>query len=307
MKGIIVTHAKWKKIWQVKSLIESTNQDLLVPVDFADLKQTECDFILQPGMPNEAKKYMDDVYEGIRNKNKPVLIKELPILRSINGISVNAKGIPFEKQWYRFSWNHYFLDTGIHPYDPTYDRWSELQSKYNIEIHDWKSRGDAILFNCQLYGDSALARIWDNGRRYEDVVFETIEKIKLTSDRPIIIRQHPKDSKMKNLLKIKYSDDKRVTISSLPDLHDDFNRAWCTVTYNSTSCVESVLYGLPTFTLDTSALTNNLIPNSVNDIEKKINPDRHEWCKRIAFMQWSGEEMISGYPWNLLRNCMPSK
>lgn len=306
MEGLIIRHAKWKKIHQAKYLIESTGQDQLIPIDFNDLANTECDFILQVGMPNEQKKYIDYVYKGIALKNKPVLIKELPVLRSINDITVRAKGVPFKKQWHRFSWNHYWADIGIHPYDPSYDRWSELVQKYNIEVHDWTRRGDAVLFNCQLYGDSALARIWDNGKRYEDVVFDAVEKIKLSSDRPIIIRKHPKDLKMKEILNKKYHNDPKVTISNKESLYEDFNRAWCAVTYNSTSCVESVLYGLPAFTLDPSALTYNLIPNSLTDIEKDIFPDTSEWCKRIAFMQWSGEEMKSGYPWKLLRDIIPT-
>lgn len=305
MIGLIIRHAKWKKIWQAKHLIESTGQDQLLPIDFNNLSKTECDFILQVGMPNEQKKYIDHVYRGIAEKNKPVLIKELPVLRSVNNITVRAKGAPFEQQWHRFSWNHYWADIGIHPYDPSYDRWSELVKNHNIEIHDWKHRGDAILVNCQLYGDSALARIWDSGKLYEEVIFDTVEKIKQLTDRPIIIRQHPKDSKMKYILAEKYHNDKMVSISSVPNIYDDFNRAWCTVTYNSTSCVESTLYGLPAFTLDPSSLTYSLIPNTLDDIEKDIFPDRTEWCKRIAFMQWSGEEMKSGYTWKLLRKAMP--
>lgn len=305
MKGIIIKHAKWKKIWQAKALIESTNQDQLIPINFEELEKTSCDFILQTGMPNEDKKYIDHVYKGIEKKNKPVLIKELPVLRSANGISVHPKGVPFENQWYRFSWNHYFADVGIHPYDPNYNRWKELSQQYDISVYDWRRPGDAILFNCQLYGDSALARIWDNGNSYEDVVFNAVDSIKKVTDRPIIIREHPKDSIMKNILREKYKNDNRVTLSALPNLYDDFNRAWCTVTYNSTSCVESVLYGLPAFTLDSSALTNSLIPNTLDDIEQEITPDRLEWCNRIAFMQWSGKEMQSGYPWRLLKQCIP--
>lgn len=305
MIGLIIRHTKWQKIRQTKYLIESTGQDQLIPINLDDLAKTHCDFILQVGMPNEQKKYIDHVYKEISLKNKPILIKELPVLRSVKEIVVGVKDVPFEKQWHRFSWNHYWADIGIHPYDSTYDRWSELVKKYNIETYDWQRRGDAVLVNCQLYGDSALARIWDSGKKYEDVIFNTVEKIKTITDRPIIVRPHPKDSKMKYFLQKQYHKGTRVSISSLENLYDDFNRAWCTVTYNSTSCVESVLYGLPTFTLDSSALTYNLIPNSLDDIEKNIFPNRNEWCKRIAFMQWSGEEMKSGYPWKLLREIMP--
>ncbi len=306
LKGVIIRHAKWKKIWQAKFLIESTGQDKLLPIDFEDLETVECDFLIQTGMPNEAKKYIDHVYEGIQKKKKPILVKELPVLRSVSGISQDSKNSPFDNQWYRFSWNHYFADEGIHPYDPSYNRWEELSKKYNINVYDWKRRGDAILFNCQLYGDSALSRIWDQGNTYEEVVFNAIDKIKQVSDRPIIIRKHPKDSKMKSILNKKYHDDKKITISDNHSLYQDLNRAWCTVTYNSTSCVESVLYGLPAFTLSSSSLTYSIIPNNLKDIEKNLEPDRTEWCNKISYMQWNGQEMKSGYPWKLLRDIIPS-
>lgn len=306
MIGVIVKHAKWKKIWQASFLVESTGEDNLIPIDLEQLAAIECDFIIQTGMPNRAKEYLRDVYKEIQNKNKPVLIKELPVFRSIEGIGIRKKGVPFEQQWHRYSWNHYFADIGIHPYDPTYNRWNDLSKKYNLRCEDWKRRGDAILFNCQLYGDSALSRITNSGKTYESVIFETIDRIKTLTDRPIIIRKHPKDVFLEKILLEKYNNDSIVTISNNLNLYDDLDKSWCTVTYNSTSCVESVLYGLPAFTLDSSSLTYSIIPNSLDDIELDIEVNRDEWCNRLSYMQWNGEEIKSGYPWKLLRKIIPN-
>jgi hypothetical protein len=74
------------------------------------------------------------------------------------------------------------------------------------------------------------------------------------------------------------------------------------ITYNSTSSDESVFCGIPTITLDTSAVSTEVTFHSLDNIESEINFDRDNWLKKIAFMQWSEKEITSGYVWELLKN-----
>jgi hypothetical protein len=74
------------------------------------------------------------------------------------------------------------------------------------------------------------------------------------------------------------------------------------VTYNSTSCVESTLYGTPTVVLDSSAVSTEVSQTSLEQIEELWSPDRNFWCKKIAFHQWQGRELTDGYVWNLLKS-----
>jgi len=292
MLGIIIKTSKSNKIKGLRSMFVG---DECIITNFEDLPNIDFDFFVQNGMKKKSRSN-NDIYEYTEKSNKPVLIREAPVLRMINN-GTQTK-IPFQKQWNRFSWNSFFADEGLHPYDPSYNRWEELSKKYKIEIKDWKRRGDAILFNLQKDGDSALNRLIYNGIDYKEYCAEKIKEIKQYTDRPIIIRKHPLDDIVASYLQKIFPN---IEFSKNKNLYDDFDRSWCMITYNSTSCVESSLYGLPTITLDSSAVSWAISQHQLSDIENSHDIDRTEWCKRIAFMQWTGEELLDGYVWKLLK------
>ena len=293
MLGIIIKTSKSNKIKGIRSMFVG---DECVMANFEDLQNIDFDFFVQNGMKKKSRPN-NEVYEFAENSGKPVLIREAPVLRMINNGSQTK--ISFDDQWNRFSWNSFFADEGLHPYDSSYDRWTELSKKYKIEIQDWKRRGDAVLFNLQKDGDSALNRLTYNGIDYKEYCAEKIKEIKQYTDRPIIIRKHPLDNVVAPYLEKIYPE---IEFSKNKNLYDDLNRSWCMITYNSTSCVESTLYGTPTITLDPSAISWSVSQHKLQDIENLHNIDRTEWCKRIAFMQWQGNELLDGYVWKLLKD-----
>jgi hypothetical protein len=256
------------------------------------------DFFVQNGMKKKSRPN-NEVYEFTENSGKPVLIREAPVLRMINNGSQTKAS--FDDQWNRFSWNSFFADEGLHPYDSSYDRWTELSKKFNIKLHEWQRRGDAILFNLQKNGDSALNRLTYNDIDYKEFVAEKIKEIKKISDRPLIIRGHPLDQIVIPYLQKLFP---KLEYSVKRPLYDDLNRSWCMVTYNSTSCVESTLYGIPTIVLDSSAVSTEVSQTRIEQIEDNWEPDRTEWCKKIAFHQWQGSELADGYVWNLLKSAI---
>jgi len=293
MLGIIIKTSKSNKIKGIRSMFVG---DECVMANFEDLQNIDFDFFVQNGMKKKSRPN-NEVYEFAENSGKPVLIREAPVLRMINNGSQTK--ISFDDQWNRFSWNSFFADEGLHPYDSSYDRWTELSKKYNIEIKDWKRRGDSVLFNLQKDGDSALNRLTYNGIDYKEYCVEKIKEIKKYTDRPIIIRKHPLDNIIAPYLQEIFTN---IKFSENKNLYDDLDRSWCMVTYNSTSCVESSLYGTPTITLDSSAVSWPVSQHSLENIEQSHDVDRLEWCKRIAFMQWKGTELEDGYVWKLLKN-----
>jgi hypothetical protein len=269
-----------------------TSKDIIDVIDFKNINFGEYDFIAQNGMAGPGKKHLH-IYEFTENlcKNKkiPLLIRELPVIR-------NEK----TSNWWRFSWNHYFLDEGIYPYDESCNRWEELKKKLNIEVKEWNRPGDLILICLQKPMDSALNRLHEKNIKYQDFCIDLIKNIKKISDRKILIRPHPKDpTDLIINLKFLFSD---IELSCADSIYDDLNRSFCMITYNSTSSVESVIYGIPTITLDTSAVSKDVTFHSINNIESEIIFDRDKWLKEIAFMQWSEKEILSGYVWNLLKN-----
>lgn len=71
------------------------------------------------------------------------------------------------------------------------------------------------------------------------------------------------------------------------------------VTFNSNSGLDAVLEGVPTITGDIGAMAWDVTSHSPE--EPLITPDRTSWCHRIAWCQYSEEEMRSGYCWDMVK------
>ena len=302
MLGVSIKECKSAKIKNISRLIHSTKTDILNRLPFEKINFSEVDFVVQNGIKKKAR-HGNVFYENVelisKENNIPILIRELPVIRQIC-LGHTDKHVSFDDRWIRFSWNSFFMDEGIHPYDPSYDRWSELQRYNNIIVRDWQSNGHFILFCLQLNGDSALNRLIYNDIDYNKYCEDTINKIKNLTDRPILVRGHPLDPAVVTNLKRKFVNDNKVTFSSTPNIYHALKVSHCMITYNSTSCVESILNGLPTIVLDSSAVAFP-VSNKLEDIENLKEFDRTEWLKKIAFMQWQGKELTDGYVWNLLK------
>lgn len=300
MIGFAINECKAAKIKRLADLVSSTRQDKMIRVDYQELQTQTPNFFIQNGIKKKAREgnaFYENVELISQQQNIPILIRELPILRQIS-LGQTDKHTTFEDRWIRFSWNSFFMDDGLHPYDPSYDRWSELQKNYNIEVLSQRHRGDYILFSLQLDGDSALNRLIYNNIDYKDYCCDVIKNIKQLTDRPILIRSHPLDKTVITHIRNVFGD--AIEYSDYPNIYQDLDRSYCMITYNSTSSVESILYGTPTITLDSSAVTDP-VSNNINDIESLKEYDLTDWLKKIAFMQWQGKELTDGYVWNLLK------
>ena len=300
MIGFAIKECKAAKIKQLTNLVSSTKQDEMIRVEYNELQTRTPDFFVQNGIKKKARdgNVFYERVETISNDQKiPILIRELPVIRQIC-LGQTDKQTTFDDRWIRFSWNSFFMDEGLHPYDPSYDRWNELQKRYNLEIYPQKIRGDYILFSLQLDGDSALNRLIYKNIEYKDYCCNIIKKIKKLTDRPILIRSHPLDKTVITHIQSVFGD--TIHYSSYPDLYQDLDRSYCMVTYNSTSSVESTLYGTPTIVLDSSAVSYE-VSNKINNIESLSEFNLDNWLQKIAFMQWQGNELTDGYVWNLLK------
>lgn len=293
MLGVIIKTSKSNKLKNLRTMFVG---DECIIESLENLPTLDIDFFVQNGIKKPLREN-NDIYEYVEKTKKPILIREMPVLRDIAGKSQTK--IPFQQQWNKFSWNSFFMDEGLFPYDPSYDRWTELSKKYDIQVHDWARRGDSILLNLQIDGDSALNRLTYNGIDYKNYIVGIIKQIQKISDRPLIVRGHPLDPIVVPYLQNIFSD---LEFSTNQSLYEDLDRSWCMVTYNSTSCVESTLYGTPTVVLDSSAISTEVSQTSLEQIEEPWGADREEWCKKIAFHQWQGNELTDGYVWKLLKD-----
>ena len=156
------------------------------------------------------------------------------------------------------------------------DRWEALKQP----IPRIQSSGKNILLvtpsekPCKFYGINL-----------EQWKKETIQEIKKHTDRPIVIRE-------------KTDRPSRVN----RPIFEDFKDTWCTVTYNSIAATESVLSGIPSFTLAPNA-ADPVCDKDLSLIETPTKFDQdliYKWACHLAYGQFHIDEMKSGKAYNIL-------
>jgi hypothetical protein len=82
-------------------------------------------------------------------------------------------------------------------------------------------------------------------------------------------------------------------------LEDALSGASVCVTWNSNTAVESVLAGVPTVACDRGSMAWDVTSHSVK--EPTVTPDRNNWAHRLAWCQWTKEELASGECWDAVK------
>ena len=150
------------------------------------------------------------------------------------------------------------------------DRWEQL----GIKIEKRKKHGENILLvmpsekPCKYYGIDAEK--WKQ---------ETIEQIKMHTDRPIVVREkQPRHVRLQNTI------------------YQELDNAYALVTYQSIAAVESVLYGVPAFTLAPTA-ADPVANKYLYNLEKPERYDKdyiYSWACHLAYGQFHINEMKNG-------------
>ena len=160
--------------------------------------------------------------------------------------------------------------------DRSDDRWKQLD--YPIEN---RKQGKHILLvtpsekPCKFYGINK-----------EDWIKSTVEEIKKYTDRPIIVRD-------------KAPRQQRITRT----IFEDLNNCHALVTYQSIAAVESVLYGVPAFTLAPTA-ADSVCDKDLSLIEHPTHQDQdkiYKWACHLAYGQFHIDELKNGTAYRLLR------
>lgn len=160
------------------------------------------------------------------------------------------------------------------------DRWKSFNKKFP----EWKKDGRKILIAkpdekpCKFYGIDL-----------EEWLATTIDTLKQHTDRPIVIRDRaPKR-------------EDRVQNSTLKEaLNDD---VFALVTYNSVAATESVMHGVPAFTLAPCNAASPVSSQDLSQIENPYYPDQGRlmaWASHLAYGQFHVSELKSGHAMNKL-------
>lgn len=175
-------------------------------------------------------------------------------------------------------------------------------NKFNIRIKPWIKDGEFITIATQRqdsyqWKDMPPTDVW---------IKQNVEQIKKYTNKPIVVRPHPRD-KVTNYNKL---------AEELPDLYFDIpqptgygdsvnfknilSRTWCVVNYSSGPALEAVLDGVHIHT-GVASFAYPLSIREWKDIETPPRVDRTEWLAEFVHTEWWPEEIKQGVPWKRLR------
>lgn len=201
------------------------------------------------------------------------------------------------KHYLRYSFDGVFPHTGFY-FDKDVDttRWNKISNNLGISLKPYRTTGTHILICLQRNGGWSM-----RGLDVLDWLNQTILKIRQYSNRPIIIRAHPGDKKIKPFLKANH---KNTKLSINEKLIDDFKDAWATVVYNSSPSVASLIEGIPVFVTDPSpehSQTFGIANTELSVIENPQMLDRQLWIEKLSMSHWNFDELRSGEAWQFFR------
>jgi hypothetical protein len=197
----------------------------------------------------------------------------------------------------RYSFDGVFPTTGFYfdqDIDPT--RWTKISRDLNLNLKPWRASGNHILFCLQRNGGWSMG-----GISSIDWMNKTINDIRKYSNRPIVVRAHPGDKKIKSILRINH---KNVSLSTKENLVDDLRGAWATVVYNSSPSVASIIEGVPAFLTDNTprhSQSFDVANTDISNIENPILPDRQAWVEKLSMCHWKFDELKSGEAWQFFK------
>ena len=288
------------EIHKLKQINKIVNLGLGVNYDYNE-KYTKCDVAVMLGSWKPLRGSMHhQVRTDIKNNAKCFICIETPILN---------RTLEFEKcNYFRVGVNG-FLNKDAY-FGPNIKRPDDRLLKLgNLKFSGWHNQlGNKIVIAMQLTGDASL-----RGTDINEWCFDTINTLKMYTNRPIEIRMHPaassKGMEAYNpvLQKIVYSKNDYSNVTFVDgktiSLRNQLSDAYCLVSYSSGTAIDALCMGIPNITCDEASFAWNVSETKLENIEnllllKKSAINQH--LSNLAYCQWTQDEMSSGLVWNHL-------
>lgn len=228
------------------------------------------------------------IWEECQKKNTPVVVLEVGGIKRNETFKVGINGVNRE------------ADFANQTFDG--ERWKKL----NIELKPWRSTGDTII----ICGQHHRSHQWRNNPTMNLWFEQQIDEIRKHTDRPIVIRPHPRNptgfdiSKWKNVTKVLPQRDYNTVDDT--DFKETLKQAWAVVNYSSNPAMMSVFNGIPVFVSEQS-LCYDVGNTSLSNINNPAMPDRSNWANKLAYTEWTTEEIKQGLPWQRIKKRLKEK
>lgn len=181
----------------------------------------------------------------------------------------------------RFAWTSVSFGGGLNgrgEFRGPYGDASRFERHFSHLLRAWRTdpSGYALLIG-QVPGDMSIRGV-DIGRWYH----ETHDALVVAGWR-VLFRPHPLAGRYRQQF---------AGLSTVEgSLSEALAGAALCVTFNSNTGVEAVLAGVPTLAMDRGSMAWDMAGHAVGQV---VTPDRADWARRLAWRQWSLDEIRSG-------------
>jgi hypothetical protein len=130
--------------------------------------------------------------------------------------------------------------------------------------------------------------------------------IRQYSDRPIIIRPHPRQ-RIENIPGTVIEQPQPLVGSyDSFDYARSLNQAWAVVNHNSGPGPQAVIAGVPAF-VGANSLAVPVANTDLSKIENPLCPNREQWIDELAHSEWTKKEIATGWPLQRLMFMIPGQ
>ena len=223
-----------------------------------------------------------DIWERYRKANKPVVVIEVGGIKRNETWKIGINGINREADFAN--------------QDADSSRWN----KFSTELKPWRQTGNNII----ICGQHTNSHQWRNNLPMSKWFEQQIIDIRKYTDKPIIIRPHPRNhvtldvKKFNNVEIVSPRRDNKTYDDT--DLAERLKSAWALVSYSSNPAMTAAINGIPVYVSEAS-LSYEIGNTSFENINNPKMPDRQSWANKIAYTEWWPDEIEQGIPWQRIK------
>jgi hypothetical protein len=229
-----------------------------------------------------------NIWDTYRNKNKPVVVIEVGGIKRNETWKIGINGVNREADF-----NNDSVDG---------ERWG----KFNVEMKPWKQTGEDII----ICGQHTNSHQWRNNPPMSAWFDQQITEIRKYTDKPVIIRPHPRNHVAIDTAK--YKDVKIVGPKRDRNTYDDtdlaerLKSAWAVVSHSSNPAMTAVFSGIPVYVSEAS-LSYDVGNKTFENINNPDMPDRQKWANKLSYTEWWTDEIERGLPWKRIKKRLEEK
>jgi len=220
-----------------------------------------------------------EIWLRAKKNNKPIIVIEVGGIQRGTTWRVGLGGVNRDA---------YFAPTGNN---------DARANKLRLNLKPWRETGDYVM----ICGQHDRSQQWHKLASTPKWMEQQIAQLRDYTDRPIVIRPHPR-SPLPKITK-RFKDIIIQRPQKQKGTYDDFDMrfqgAWAVVSWCSNPGPHSVINGVPVFT-GPSSFAWPVANSDYSQIESPLMPDRTQWLNDYAHTEYTLAEIAEGIPLNYL-------